>query len=76
MGSARHGNAQDNLASVRVDAKHGNVTVTSPAFAEGQPIPDMYSDYGKHLSPPLDWSDVPDATRAFDNTTPFTVSRL
>jgi Raf kinase inhibitor-like YbhB/YbcL family protein len=41
------------------------MTVTSSAFAEGQPIPEIYSDYGDDHSPPLEWSGDPEGTRAF-----------
>jgi Raf kinase inhibitor-like YbhB/YbcL family protein len=37
------------------------LTLTSSAFAEGQPIPDLYSCKGEDLSPPLEWSSVPAA---------------
>ena len=35
------------------------ITVTSPAFAEGEPIPAVYSCRGRNVSPPLSWSGVP-----------------
>jgi Raf kinase inhibitor-like YbhB/YbcL family protein len=41
------------------------VKVESPAFANGDEIPDANSDYGDGGSPPLKWSRVPDATRSF-----------
>lgn len=34
--------------------------VTSPAFDEGQPIPDGFTCDGQDQSPPLEWSGVPD----------------
>lgn len=42
----------------------GTVTVESPAFADGDEIPDAHSDYGDGLSPELKWSGVPPATRS------------
>lgn len=33
--------------------------VTSPAFSEGQPIPEKYSCDGNNVSPPLGWSIAP-----------------
>ncbi len=33
--------------------------LTSPAFAEGQPIPQKYTGEGADVSPPLSWSDLP-----------------
>ncbi|MGH8837539.1 MAG: YbhB/YbcL family Raf kinase inhibitor-like protein [Actinomycetes bacterium] len=35
------------------------ITVTSQAFAEGAPIPPVYSCRGRNVSPPLAWSGVP-----------------
>lgn len=37
----------------------------SPAFADGQAIPDTYARDGRNLSPPLRWSDAPEETRSF-----------
>ncbi|MFW5893902.1 MAG: YbhB/YbcL family Raf kinase inhibitor-like protein [Verrucomicrobiota bacterium] len=36
------------------------ISITSPAFEHGQPIPEVYSQDGKNVSPPLEWSGVPD----------------
>lgn len=36
----------------------------SPAFADGQPIPRLYTLEGSNLSPPLRWSGIPPATRS------------
>ena len=38
--------------------------LTSPAFDEGQPIPERFSCDGDNVSPPLDWSSVPEGTRS------------
>lgn len=35
------------------------ITVTSTAFAEGEPIPEKYSCNGANVSPPLAWQGVP-----------------
>ncbi|HEY6643800.1 YbhB/YbcL family Raf kinase inhibitor-like protein [Povalibacter sp.] len=40
------------------------LSVRSPAIAAGGIIPRKYSDYGKGISPPLSWSDVPASTRS------------
>lgn len=37
--------------------------VSSPAFAAGGAIPDVHSDYGERVSPPLKWSGVPPAAK-------------
>jgi len=39
------------------------ITLTSPAFANGEPIPRKYSGEGDDVSPPLEWSSVPDGTK-------------
>lgn len=38
------------------------MTVTSPAFGNGAPIPERYTCEGDNLSPPLSWSGVPAGT--------------
>ncbi len=39
--------------------------ITSPAFADGHPIPALYSCVGRNVSPPLQWHDAPPGTRSF-----------
>lgn len=41
-----------------------NLTLTSSAFTEGQPIPAQYTCQGENLSPPLAWSGVPQNTQS------------
>jgi hypothetical protein len=38
----------------------GDFELSSPAFAEGEPIPEIYSCNGENVSPPLEWTGVPD----------------
>lgn len=38
--------------------------VTSTAFSEGQLIPEQYTCDAKNLSPPLQWTGVPEATKS------------
>jgi hypothetical protein len=37
----------------------------SPAFADGEPIPEKHARTGSNVSPPLEWMDPPAATRSY-----------
>lgn len=39
--------------------------LSSPAFGNGDPIPDTYALDGANLSPPLEWRNPPDGTLAY-----------
>jgi len=39
--------------------------LTSPAFSQGEPIPEKYSCKGEDISPPLAWGDPPQGTQSF-----------
>jgi Raf kinase inhibitor-like YbhB/YbcL family protein len=54
-------NAGDDPADTSDDAS-GRLSLSSPAFNEGDPIPAEYSLAGGDVSPPLTWSGVPDGT--------------
>ncbi len=41
------------------------LTIISPAFADGDPIPEKYTRLGENVMPPLKWSGAPDNTRSF-----------
>src|SRR5262245_30852636 len=43
----------------------GRLSVTSPAFGAGRPIPYPYTQYGERFSPALEWSGAPDGTKSF-----------
>src|SRR5688572_10217440 len=62
VGGCRVG--EERLAKARADK---NVTmtlrVTSPAFQDGQPIPDKYAT-GENISPPLAWQNLPAGTKS------------
>jgi Raf kinase inhibitor-like YbhB/YbcL family protein len=40
-----------------------SIAVTSPAFADGEPIPVRYTADGEKLSPPLAWTGVPEGAQ-------------
>jgi len=42
-----------------------SITVTSPAFRSGQPIPAKYTADGENISPPLTWSSGPSGTTGY-----------
>ena len=41
------------------------ITLTSPAFQEGQAIPEAYTRDAEDTSPPLAWTDPPEGTQSF-----------
>lgn len=41
------------------------LTLTSPAFADGDTIPVKYTRDGENLSPPLKWNGAPDGTKSY-----------
>ena len=41
------------------------LTLTSPAFGEGQTIPDEFARETGNVSPPLEWSGAPEETKSF-----------
>lgn len=46
-------------------APEAKITLSSPAFPEGQPIPDAYTRDADDASPPLEWTNPPDGTQSF-----------
>ncbi len=56
----------DSIASRAVDLRAGMaaISVTSLAFADHAPIPPRYTADGEGVSPPLQWSGVPEAAAA------------
>lgn len=40
------------------------INITSPAFREGQMIPQQYACDGDNISPPLSWDGIPDGTQS------------
>jgi Raf kinase inhibitor-like YbhB/YbcL family protein len=52
-------------SAVADDAKPVTLTVTSAAFAEGQPIPAKYTCDGRDVSPALQWHGAPAGAKSF-----------
>lgn len=42
-----------------------SLEVTSPAAENGRPMPDLYTLFGKDISPPIAWSDTPPGTVSY-----------
>lgn len=42
-----------------------SISLASPAFADGQPIPRHFTGDGMDVSPPLRWTDPPQGTKSF-----------
>ena len=62
IGGCRFGDAR--LAKRRTDKSVAmTLRVTSPAFADGQPIPDKYAT-DDNISPPLAWENLPPGTKS------------
>jgi Raf kinase inhibitor-like YbhB/YbcL family protein len=51
-------------ATLAKEEKFMNMTVTSPAFEPGQPIPRKHSGEGEDVSPPLKWNEPPPGTKS------------
>ena len=49
-------------ATTGSDADAASFTLTSAAFDDGQPIPELYTCDGEDVSPPLAWSGAPEGT--------------
>ncbi len=50
-------------ATLVAQQEPAKITVTSPAFQHGQPLPVDYTADGRNISPPLAWSNLPAGTR-------------
>jgi Raf kinase inhibitor-like YbhB/YbcL family protein len=64
-GGGKGGGARDGQQATAPDPSGATRTirVTSPAFAEGEPIPKEFTCRGDGISPPLAWSGFPPDTR-------------
>jgi len=67
-GSMDTGSDEDgsmDTGSKDADAGIESLTVTSSAFSDGESIPSVYTCAGDGVSPPLNWSGVPDTAESF-----------
>jgi Raf kinase inhibitor-like YbhB/YbcL family protein len=53
----------DEVHSKMKGGKQMAITITSPAFSEGDMIPRQYTCDGEDISPPLAWTGVPEGTK-------------
>jgi len=53
------------MTASRTEGGADRIAMTSPEFAEGQPIPVRFTCDGEDISPPLEWSGAPAETRGF-----------
>lgn len=61
------GETTGSLSSNLVSAQQPDhaLALTSPAFADGAPIPTVYTAYGEDISPPLKWNPGPEGTASY-----------
>lgn len=53
-----------NACSQKKEEVKMSIKLTSSAFKEGENIPAQYTCDGKNISPPLQWSNIPDSTKS------------
>jgi Raf kinase inhibitor-like YbhB/YbcL family protein len=56
---------QEKTKWTRKATRDARMELTSPAFEDGQPIPEQYTGEGKDVSPALKWSNPPEGTEEF-----------
>lgn len=63
LGGVACGSSEDEGAEHTGATGPGGLELSSPAFGEGEPIPDEHTGIGTDAIPPLEWGDVPTDTR-------------
>lgn len=51
--------------AIELSGQEASPTLTSPAFAQGNPLPTIYAAEGEDISPPLRWTPGPDGTESY-----------
>jgi hypothetical protein len=52
------------MAAPKITTEPTSISLTSPAFGPGEPIPKEYTADGRNTSPPLLWDEVPAGTKS------------
>ncbi len=55
---------EDNKVIGDADMSSPKLTIVSPAFKQGSPIPKKYTGDGPDVSPPLNWDGIPEGTKS------------
>jgi Raf kinase inhibitor-like YbhB/YbcL family protein len=58
-------NAQAQAPAAGAAPPRPAMTLTTPAFPDGDPIPARYTQAGEQISPKLDWTNTPPGTQSF-----------
>ena len=54
----------DNPGTEKQTLSDSSIELTSPAFIDGSDIPTKYTCDGEDVSPPLEWSNLPEGTKS------------
>ena len=63
--SVRAGHAKLAIVLPELAIEAPTIELASPAFAMGEHLPARFTEDGEGVSPPLSWSNVPEATKSF-----------
>ncbi len=62
---SRSGNTPKGAASNPIPKSSGQFQLTSPAFADGDPLPRDFNGDGEGVTPPLEWQGAPKETQSY-----------